>query len=106
MATNTVIQKKLLEEIYNKVKSKADEPYNKEEHRDKTRSKLASWFVVGYFFVISLLILFIPIYNAVVSRFIDPNLVLKFQETFTGVSSSIVGLLGFVLGFYFKEGDK
>jgi hypothetical protein len=33
-------------------------------------------------------------------------LVLKFQETFTGVSSSIVGLLGFVLGFYFKEGDK
>jgi len=101
-------QQQLLDEILVELDREADQnekPYNKEEYRDKTRSRLASWFIIGYFALVGVMILGIPLYNAYVVSSVSSELVLDFQETFMSVSSSIVGLLGFVLGFYFKEGD-
>jgi len=95
---------KLEEKIENSQNSQ-EKPYNKDEHRDKTRSWLARLFVWGYFGIIVILIIGIPTYNIFVIR-VDKTLVLDFENTYTSITSSIVGLLGFVLGFYFKEGEK
>lgn len=97
-----------IQEIAKRTKQKTsviNEVYNKDEHRDKTRSWLAQWFVLGYFGIIIFLIISIPTYNIFVVK-IDKVLVLDFQNTFLAITSSIAGLLGFVLGFYFKEGEK
>ena len=96
-----------IQEIAKRTKQKVNEKigFNKDEHRDLTISFLAKWFVIGYFIIIGFLIISIPIYNIFVAK-IDKILVLDFQNTFLAVTSSISGLLGFVLGFYFKEGEK
>ncbi len=44
-----------IQEIAKRTKQKTsviNEVYNKDEHRDKTRSWLAQWFVLGYFGII------------------------------------------------------
>lgn len=89
-------------------KEVSDQSYDPQKNKDETRSKIAKVFVYGFFGSILCLLIFILTYNFLVAKFISKeliesqSLILSFQEVFVTVISSITGLIGFVLGYYFK----
>jgi hypothetical protein len=76
--------------------------YNPQEHRDATRSQIALYFVKGYFALVVFIFVFTFIYNLVVIN-LGHEAPLDILEVFTTVSGALSGLIGFVLGYYFKS---
>lgn len=77
--------------------------YNPQEHKDRTRSEIAQYFVKGYFAIAVFIFVFSFVYNLCLIKLGKESLVIDIIQTFTAVSGALSGLLGFVLGYYFKS---
>jgi hypothetical protein len=81
-------------------------PFDPREHEDKTRSRLASIFVWGYFVVLSISILLAIINNIVVQVYkLDPKIVIDVKDMISAISGAVGISLGFVVGYYFKSSE-
>lgn len=76
-----------------------DSKFDPKEHKDKTRSTIALFVVKGYFYLIGIVLVGIPIYNLYV---ISPDLILSIKDMISVISGSMSGIFGFVVGYYFK----
>lgn len=76
-------------------------PFDRVEHLDKSRSKIAFKFVRWYFALILLLIVGVPLYNSYIHKAVQLDLGKMLDQIGTLLGTP----LGFVVGYYFKE-DK
>ncbi len=81
--------------------------YNPKEHIDHQRARIANVFVWGFFILIGLVVILIPTYNYLIYNTIKNNELLIDLKDILSIIGSIVGSsLGFVIGYYFKSGEK
>lgn len=80
--------------------------YNPQEFTDKTRADIAKYFVKGYFALSVFIFVFSFIYNLILMSVGRETHTLDVIQTFTAVSGALSGLLGFVLGYYFKGNEE
>lgn len=83
------------------VKAESENKFDARKHKDQTRSQIALKFTNAYFFLITLGLVGIPIYNVLV-----PEQALNIKDTLLVISSIIGGPFGFVVGYYFKGSEK
>lgn len=69
---------------------------NRADKRENVRSKLALYYVYGFFLVIAVSFLI---------GFIQNYKVDEFKEMLLAISGVLSGPLGFIIGFYFKDGE-
>lgn len=70
----------------------------------KTRHQLARMFIVWYFFLLFLIFVGAPIYNAwIAQQNFDKALFLNIKELLQVYSSVVGPLAGFVIAYYFKN---
>lgn len=62
------------------------------------RGEIAQYFVRGYFYLLTLIILGIPLYNL----YAEQTIQLDLAEILQGYSAIIGPLIGFVIAYYFK----
>lgn len=86
---------------------KESNAFNPREHNDKTKSKIALFFVQWYFYIIIGTILAVLIYNPAI-RFFTGNTdsFINIKDTLLIVTSAVGSPLGFIIGHYFKENGK
>lgn len=77
--------------------------YNAQEHKDKTRSEIALYFVKAYIALIIFIFVIIFIYNLLLLSMNRDSLILEIKDIFPLVIGTVGTLLGFVLGYYFKS---
>lgn len=77
-------------------------PFNPAEHLDKKRAFIAIVFVFGFLTLLLLVILGVPIYNAVIGK----AEALDLNNTLSTVGGLLGTPLGFVVGYYFKEAKR
>jgi hypothetical protein len=78
-------------------------PFNPIEHKDKTRSRIASIFTWGFFILVSITLIGIPILTTFTGCN-QPDFTIK--DTMLVISGVVGGPFGFVLGHYFKSDSK
>lgn len=95
----------LIKGLEQKVESVNAAPqYNPQRHNDETRSKIALFFVGGFFIAIGIVLIGIPIYNFF--AFKAGMTILDLKDILLALSGLISGPLGFVIGHYFKSEQK
>ncbi|OGM29804.1 hypothetical protein A2801_00175 [Candidatus Woesebacteria bacterium RIFCSPHIGHO2_01_FULL_41_10] len=88
---------------FERIQNKLSElPIKKEE----TRAQIARYFVVGYFTLSVFVFVFVFIYNLILLSIGKDTFTIELIQTFTAVSGALSGLLGFVLGYYFKSKEE
>lgn len=90
---------KILDEL--SVITMKEQKFDPTKHKDETRSKIALIFTYGYFGLILITLVGIPIYNAYFS-----SNVIEIKDTLLVVSSIVGGPFGFVVGYYFKGSEE
>lgn len=71
---------------------------------DSARSRIAYLVVIGYLAVLALNIVPVSIY--IVTHGLAPGDVKDLATTMAAIVSSVTGVLGFVLGYYFKSAES
>ena len=96
-----------LKNLESKVKT-ASPKFDPKEHKDKTRSRIAFTFTVGYFVLLGGSMLGVPLYNLyVLSLFGErTEMVLQIRDVLLAVSGITSGPIGFVVGYYFKGSEN
>ncbi len=75
----------------------AQRAFKLSEHREHTRSKIALYYVLGYLFIIIMVI-----WLGLWTKFT----VTDYKDMLLAISGILSGPLGFIIGFYFKvQGD-
>ncbi len=77
-------------------------PFDRDEHLDKSRSKIAFTFVRWYFALILTMIIGIPLYN----KWVGNAQNLELDKLLNQLGTLLGTPLGFVVGYYFKESKK
>lgn len=83
--------------------------YDSGKFMDESRKTIAYWFVVAFIIIITLILVSVPIYNAIVfhgARVIVEELTyqpLDVEKILATVGTLLGTPLGFVVGYYFKE---
>lgn len=93
-----------LERVYEALQTKIEKPnpaFNPQQHKDETRATIALFFVKGFFFMIAICLVCIPLYN--LWAFSIGLEVLPLKDILPAISGLISGPLGFVIGHYFKS---
>jgi hypothetical protein len=93
-----------LERVFESLSSKvklAQPAFNAQQHKDETRATIALYFVKGFFVMIGICLVGIPLYNLGANRAGIELLPLK--DILPAISGLISGPLGFVVGHYFKS---
>ena len=80
--------------------------YNPQEHKDKTRSEIALFFVKAYVALIIFIFVAVFTYNLVLLTINRESFVLDIKDIFPLVIGTVGTLLGFVLGYYFKSQER
>lgn len=83
--------------------------YNPTEHKDKTRSKVAFWFTIGYFALLAVALVGSPLYNAILLinyGVTNPEVLLPVKDVLLTIAGIVGGPIGFVVGYYFKGSEK
>jgi hypothetical protein len=80
--------------------------YNPQEHKDKTRSEIALYFVKAYIMLVIFIFVVVFVYNLVLISIGRDSLILEIKDIFPLVIGTVGTLLGFVLGYYFKSEEK
>jgi len=88
------------EEVFERAEQRA---YNPQEHKDKTRSEIALYFVKAYIMLVIFIFVVVFAYNLVLISINKDNLILEIKDIFPIVIGTVGTLLGFVLGYYFKS---
>jgi hypothetical protein len=94
-----------LEGNFNKLVTEFEEAggYNPQIVQERVRTELARVFVYGFFGLLVVTIIFVPLYNIFAVRFTESeSLIINLPETLTLIGSVVGTSLGFVTGFYFK----
>lgn len=80
-------------------------PFNPKSHKERTKSTLAKWFLGGYFTMLIVILVYVPIYNVITIKLLMGSIddLMNAKDAFIMVSSQLGPLLGFVLGYYFKS---
>lgn len=99
MATSDELERKL-DELREDIER--GNQYNPVKHKDETRSKIALFVVRTYFILVGIILVGIPLYNVRVR----PELVLSVPDLLSTLSGILSGLVGFVVGYYFKAEEK
>jgi len=73
------------------------------EHTDKSRKHIAFVFVYGYIALVTIVIIGVPLYNALALK--QPN-TLELDKVLAQIGALIGSPLGFVVGYYFKEDSR
>lgn len=73
------------------------------EHTDKSRRHIAFVFVYGYIALVAVIIVGVPLYNALALH--QPNY-LELDKILAQAGALIGSPLGFVVGYYFKEDSR
>lgn len=94
------------EEIQENLKETRETAYNSQQHKDKTRSEIALYFVKAYITVIIFVFVSVFVYNILLIQMGRDNLLLEIKDIFPLVVGTVGTLLGFVLGYYFKSEEK
>lgn len=91
-------------EITREIKEESRVPFNQKEHDSKSRYKITIIFIRCYFGFLLFLFILIAAYNcfAVVYKFDTLNL----KDILSLFVASFGSTLGFIIGYYFKAGDK
>ena len=85
----------------------SDKSFDPQEHKDKTRSKMAFTFTVGYFALLAITLIGVPAYNMVVLQITGASdLALQLQDILLAISGIASGPIGFVVGYYFKGSEQ
>lgn len=73
-----------------------------------TRHKVALLFVGAYFFLLTILIIGIPLYNLFAFKvtYSENVLIIPLGDTVQGYSAIVGPALGFVIGYYFKTRNE
>ena len=72
--------------------------------QERVRTELARVFVYGFFGLLAITIIFVPLYNIFAVQVSDSEaLIIKLPEILTLIGSVVGTSLGFVTGFYFKS---
>ena len=97
-----------LENLLDKLREQKEEieTFSPVKEVGKTRSKIATTFVRWYFFLLVGVLIFLVVYNAVVLILNKPELILEPKDLLLIVTTAIGSPLGFVIGYYFKDGDS
>lgn len=95
--------KRMLREVLERQKSLPS--FNPKEHKDKTRSTIALIFTYGYFGVIILGLVGVPIYNSIIACYSYDMQPLDLKDTILVIGSILGSTFGFVLGYYFKGAE-
>lgn len=85
-----------------KVRDHDSPPFDRVKHKDQTRSKIAVGFTIGFFSLLVVTLLGIPIYNV----FVEAEKVLSLKDTLVTIASIVGTPYGFVVGYYFKGKDE
>lgn len=94
------------EEIQENLKETRETAYNSQQHKDKTRSEIALYFVKAYIMLVIFIFVIVFVYNLFLLLLQKDNLVLEIKDIFPLVIGTVGTLLGFVLGYYFKSEEK
>ena len=81
-------------------RTSSPQKFNKEQHTEETRSKIAISFTESYLAIFALFIFFVPIFNLTVV-YLGSNVPLLGYDDFMSVFGIISSAFGFVLGHYF-----
>ena len=85
----------------------SDKSFDPQEHKDKTRSKIAFAFTVGYFSLLATTLIGVPVYNMIVLKIAGTSEVtLQLQDILLAISGITSGPIGFVVGYYFKGSEQ
>ncbi len=89
--------------LLQKTAQNTKDQWNSEQYDTTKRGTIALWFVVSYIFLVFTIVFGVPLYNwQVVHR----PVVLDVGQILTEVGTLLGSPLGFVLGYYFKGGEK
>lgn len=95
--------KKMLQEVMEQQTS-INPKFDPKQHKDKTRSAIALIFTWGYFGIILIGLVGVPVYNFLIIYFLPqgqlPTLDLK--DVILTIGGILGSTFGFVLGYYFK----
>ena len=69
----------------------------KTETETTTRSKLSLVFILGFFGILFMCFVFV---------YVSPNNAAILKDLLVGVVGALSGLIGFIIGFYFKSNQK
>lgn len=95
-----------LSELSQKVEA-SNKTFNPQEHKDKTRSKIAFAFTIGYFALLMVTLVGVPSYNLIVLKVTGSfDAALQLQDVLLAISGISSGPIGFVVGYYFKGSEQ
>jgi hypothetical protein len=80
--------------------------YNPTEHKDKTRSTIALFFVRGYLVLLGIIFLLVLTYNFLLIKFAPGTDLLDVTDIMLLITGSVGSPLGFVVGYYFKGQEE
>jgi hypothetical protein len=89
--------------LLQKTAQNTKEQWSVERYDTTKRGTIALWFVISYILLVFLVVFGVPVYNWLVAN--KPEQ-LNVSEVLTEVGTLLGSPLGFVLGYYFKGGEK
>jgi hypothetical protein len=92
-----------LRQLLNRIDEQRKPSFDHLEHTDKSRKHIAFVFVYGYIAIVAIIIVGVPLYNALALHRPDT---LELDKTLAQVGALIGSPLGFVVGYYFKEDSR
>lgn len=93
----------LLQELERKIEQQVKTKHDPVEHNDKTRSHIAKFLTYSYVGIVSSVLIGIPVYNAHLPVGYSP---MDIKDSLLAVTGVFGGIYGFVIGHYFKRGDR
>lgn len=95
---------KQLEQIESRNESQANNlPELVSKADSETRQKLARKFVNFYFWILVLIIIFVPIYNYLMTLSHQSSLVISLKDTILTYSAVVGSTFGLVVAYYFQS---
>jgi hypothetical protein len=89
--------------ILQKTAQNTKDQWSVEQYDTTKRGTIALWFVVSYILLVFIIVFGVPLYNWLVAQKPAP---LDVSQVLTEVGTLLGSPLGFVLGYYFKGGEK
>jgi hypothetical protein len=86
--------------------------FNKTEHDSNSRLEVTKLILTWYFALIVCSFLFVPLYNLLIAFLNDYYLIenpityIEVSPTVSIVTNTLNGIIGFVIGYYFKNKDE